>query len=146
MRLNIKSVSFIVMIIVTLFSVGYLIFDYIDDTISISDAEEFMSIAFPNSSENFKLSYNSFLDASLRVRFNLPSSSYETLRTYLDTVCVDIEILSQFNPYPIDDDWWTPSQAEIFEGGQCRDVQNRNFRVLIDKTNSNMYTVFLSAS
>ena len=124
---------------------GVIYYDYFP---SLSRAEKHAGITVPEAANNVHYSFNTWLDASASFRFDIAATDIETFTSQLDHFCFDDGLTNDVNPFymDIDGEWWTPSQAQVFIGGQCHTASYRYFSVLIDMTDSTNYIVYFSAS
>jgi hypothetical protein len=113
---------------------------------SLSRAEKHAGITVPEAASNVHYSFNTWLDASARFRFDIAATEIELFTSQLDKFCFDDGVTSDVNPFHVDYEWWTPSQAQVFMGSQCHTDSYRYFSVLIDMTDSTNYIVYFSAS
>jgi hypothetical protein len=115
-------------------------------SVSPIEAETYFAINLPDDITDFHSRYLTWLDKSMSLKFRIPASSFDDFEQELVGLCFTDGLVEQHNPFPIDFDWWTPSVAEVYMGGQCHNEDYRYFEALVDMTNPNEYIIYLSGS
>jgi hypothetical protein len=153
--LRIRRVRIILLLLgslLAIFSIGpiiLLIDSLSQDLAPLSTVEDFVGVKVPQSATRIHHSYRSWQGVATYLRFDLPAKDVPSYVAALQAgkECSYTNPANNYTPFGAIGDrseWFRPSVVRVFAGQRCV-ADGIDYEFLIDKTDPNVSTIYLSA-
>jgi hypothetical protein len=148
----VRSILLLLGLILAIFSIGPIFFflHFVSqDLAPLSVVEDFVGVKVPQSATRVHHSYRSWQGVATYLRFDLPPNDVPSYVAALQAgkECSHTNPANNYTPFgAIGDrsDWFRPSMVRVFAGQRCVSG-GIDYEFLIDKSDPNLSTIYLSA-